>query len=373
MNNIILYTILLIIIMYVSISNTELFANSRRRPVATTPAATAPAATAPAATAPAATAPAATAPAVTVPAATAPAATAPAATAPAATAPAATEPVATVQTLPAIPTLQFGKSLMSPDIADDDLAILSMPGIKRSMPGFIFKGIKQQPDAPPQIVKTVIPSKYYAGVVINDKYAGTYINNLPNPKWPGKIKKNLSKIIPENAHNNDVYKKNEPDAPERVDIPIIINFCKRDSERGGDHTLLNRTFVFPNQSFVFYTLTNEPTLPDGSPGANIMESMLYVRKRFKELGRTDWSCCRTPGGDPGTTNANYTTHNLLTLSIPTGKLVKIFSWEGDVQVFIEGYYETTLKFKPYVIWLGLIKYENDIPDNTLWFDLAGIG
>jgi hypothetical protein len=183
----------------------------------------------------------------------------------------------------------------------------------------------------------------------------------------------LIKIIPEHEHNNDVYKKNEPDAPERVDIPIIINFCRRDSERTGDHTLLNRTFVFPNESFVFYTLTNEPTLPGGPPGANIMESMLYVRKRFKELGRPDWSCCRTPGGDPGTTNANYTTHNLLTLSIPTGKLVKIFSWEGDVQVFIEGYYETTLKFKPYVIWLGLLKYENDIPDNTLWFDLAGIG
>ena len=367
MNNIILYIILLIIVMYVSMSNTEMFRNPRRRPAAT--AATEPAATAPAATAPAATAPAATAPAVTVP-----VATAPVATAPAATAPAATEPVAIVQTLPAIPTLQFGKSLMSPDIADDDLAILSMPGVKQSIPRFKFGGIKQQPDAPPQIVKTVIPSKYYAGTIINKKYvAGTYINNLPNPRWPGKIKQNLIKIIPEHEHNNDVYKKNEPDAPERVDIPIIINFCKRDSERGGDHTLLNRTFVFPNESFVFYTLTNEPTPPGGPPGANIMESMLYVRKRFKELGRPDWSCCRTPGGDPGTTNANYTTHNLLTLSIPTGKLVKIFSWEGDVQVFIEGYYETTLKFKPYVIWLGLLKYENDIPDNTLWFDLAGIG
>jgi hypothetical protein len=358
-------------------SNSELFRNVRRRPAATAPAATAPAATEPVATAPAATAPAvtvpvATPPVATAPVATAPAATAPVATAPAATEPAATEPVAIVQTLPAIPTLQFGKSLMSPDIADDDLAISSMPGIKQSIPSFKFKGIKQS-DAPSQIVKTVIPSKYYAGVVINEKYAGTYINNLPNPRWPGKIKKNLSKIIPENAHNNDVYIRNDPDAPERIDIPIIINFCRRDSERTGDHTLLNRTFVFPNQSFVFYTLTNEPTLPDGSPGANIMESMLYVRKRFKELGRTDWSCCRTPGGDPGTTNANYTTHNLLTLSIPTGKLVKIFSWEGDVQVFIEGYYETTLKFKPYVIWLGLIKYENDIPDNTLWFDLAGIG
>ena len=346
--------------MFVSMSNSELFRNVRRRPAATAPAATPPAATAPAATEPAATAPA-----VTVPAATAPAVTVPVATAPVATA-----PVATVQTLPAIPTLQFGKSLMSPDIADD----LVITGVKQSIPSFKFGGIKQQPDAPPQIAKTVIPSKYYAGTIINKKYvAGTYINNLPNPRWPGKIKQNLIKIIPEHEHNNDVYKKNEPDAPERVDIPIIINFCRRDSERTGDHTLLNRTFVFPNESFVFYTLTNEPTLPGGPPGANIMESMLYVRKRFKELGRPDWSCCRTPGGDPGTTNANYTTHNLLTLSIPTGKLVKIFSWEGDVQVFIEGYYETTLKFKPYVIWLGLLKYENDIPDNTLWFDLAGIG
>jgi hypothetical protein len=263
MNNIILYTILLIIVMYVSMSNSELFRNVRRQPAATaTRAATAPAATAPAATAPAATAPAATAPAATAPAATAPAATAPAATAPAATASVATEPVAIVQTLPAIPTLQFGKSLMYPDIADDGPSISSIPGIKRSIK---FNGGLAQSNAPSQIVKTVIPSKYYAGTVINNKYvAGTYINNLPNPKWPGKIKQNLSKIIPEHAHNNDVYKKNEPDAPERVDIPIIINFCRRDGERTGDHTLLNRTFVFPNESFVFYTLTNEPTLPGGT-------------------------------------------------------------------------------------------------------------
>ena len=55
-------------------SNTELFANSRRRPAA--PAATAPVATPPVATPPAATAPVATAPAATAPAATAPAASA---------------------------------------------------------------------------------------------------------------------------------------------------------------------------------------------------------------------------------------------------------------------------------------------------------
>jgi hypothetical protein len=83
MNNIILYTILLIIVMYVSMSNTELFANSRRRPAATAPAATPPAATAPVATAPAATAPAATAPAATAP----------------------------------IPTLQLGRSTVYPDTA----------------------------------------------------------------------------------------------------------------------------------------------------------------------------------------------------------------------------------------------------------------
>jgi hypothetical protein len=89
MNNIILYTMLLIIVMYVSMSNTELFANSRRRPAARA--------------ATAATAPAATAPAATEPVATAPAATAPAATAPVATAP--------------IPTLQLGQSTVYPDTA----------------------------------------------------------------------------------------------------------------------------------------------------------------------------------------------------------------------------------------------------------------
>ena len=61
MNNIILYIILLIIVMYVSMSNTEMFRNPRRRPAAT--AATEPAATAPVATAPVATEPVATAPA----------------------------------------------------------------------------------------------------------------------------------------------------------------------------------------------------------------------------------------------------------------------------------------------------------------------
>ena len=91
MNNIILYIILLIIVMYVSMSNTEMFRNPRRRPAAT--AATEPVATEPVATAPAATAPVATAPVATAPVATAPVATEPVATAPAASA-------TTVQTIP---------------------------------------------------------------------------------------------------------------------------------------------------------------------------------------------------------------------------------------------------------------------------------
>ena len=86
MNNIILYTILLIIVMYVSMSNTEMFRNPRRRPAAT---------------------------AATEPAATAPVATAPVATAPVATAPVATAPVATAP----IPTLQLGQSTVYPDTA----------------------------------------------------------------------------------------------------------------------------------------------------------------------------------------------------------------------------------------------------------------
>jgi len=88
MNNIILYTILLIIVIYVSMSNSELFRNVRRRPAATAPAATEPVATAPAATPPVATPPVATAPVATPPVATAPVATAPAASA------------TTVQTIP---------------------------------------------------------------------------------------------------------------------------------------------------------------------------------------------------------------------------------------------------------------------------------
>jgi hypothetical protein len=343
MNNIILYTILLIIVMYVSMSNTEMFRNPRRRPAAT-------AATEPAATAPAATAPAATAPAVTVPAATAPAATAPAATAPVATAPAATEPVATVQTLPAIPTLQFGKSLMSPDIADD----LAITGVKRSIPSFKFGGITQQPDAPPQIVKTVIPSKYREYDIINNKVVtGTYFYNPPTkPEFASKRPQKDRKIIPLDKTNGDVFKRNEPFAPPRVDIPVIITFCSET-----DYTLYDRTFSFTNESCVFYTLEND----------TIRQSMVKVRNRLKALNRPFWTCCRTAG-----TSADYTYFNMLTLSIPTGRLVKIFSWEGDVQVFIEGYYETTLPFRPYVIWVGLINYESDIPDNTLFYDLADI-
>ena len=319
MNNIILYTILLIIVMYVSMSNTELFANSRRKRTATPATTVQPAA-----------------PAVIVPPAT-----------PAVIVPPATTvlPAATVQTIPSIPTLQLDQPIVSQDIVNNNIAI---------------SGIKQS-DAPRTIVndvlipkKTVIPSKYYAGTVIDNKYvAGTYINNPPSgPNWQFKSNKTDRKIIPLDKTNGDVYKRNEPDTHPRIDIPIIITFCSEN-----DYTLLNRTFVFSNESCVFYTLEND----------TIRKSMVKVRNKFKALGRPFWSTCRTPGVGP-----DYTNHNMLTLSIPTGRLVKIFSWEGDVQVFIEGYYETTLKFRPYVIWTGLINYESDIPDNTLFYDLADI-
>ena len=158
-------------------------------------------------------------------------------------------------------------------------------------------------------------------------------------------------------NSQDVYKRNEPDAPPRVDIPIIITFSSIT-----DYTLYGNTFIFPNESCVFYTVNN----------STIRKSMNLVRKRFKSVNRTIWACCRTIPEPTGDNNLGYTNHRMLTLSIPTGKLVKIFSWEGDVQVFIEGYYETTLKFRPYVIWVGLIDYENDIPDNTRFYDLATI-
>ena len=331
MNNIILYTILLIIVMYVSMSNTELFRNVRRtaKPATTVQPAT---------------------PAVIVPPATTVLPATPATTVlPAAT----VQPATTVQTIPSIPTLQLDQPIVSPDIVNNNIAI---------------SGIKQS-DAPRTIVndvlipkKTVIPSKYYAGTVIDNKYvAGTYIYNPPTEEWRRTVsaqefenKRNKSdrKIIPLDKTNGDHYKRNEPDAHPRVDIPIIITFCSET-----DYSLYNRTFSFPNESCVFYTFEND----------TVKTSMVKVRNRLKQLGRPFWLCCRTAG-----VNADYTYFNMLTLSIPTGKLVKIFSWQGDVQVFIEGYYETTLKFRPYVIWVGLINYESDIPDNTRFYDLADI-
>jgi hypothetical protein len=139
-------------------------------------------------------------------------------------------------------------------------------------------------------------------------------------------------------------------------IPIVINFC---GPTDSDNSLINKTFIFPNPSCVFYTLDN----------STIQTSMKLVRERLGRIGRKEWSNCRNAGA-----GHNLTTYTNLTVSIPPGKQIKIFGWaDKKMEKYPPGYYEISLSFSPHVIWAGLDAYAGDIPDFTPFVDLIRIG
>jgi hypothetical protein len=57
---------------------------------------------------------------------------------------------------------------------------------------------------------------------------------------------------------------------------------------------------------------------------------------------------------------------MITATVPPGRLVKIFGWEGksakQFQLIGPGYTQVILNFYPHAIWSGLKANDKDFPD-----------
>ena len=123
-------------------------------------------------------------------------------------------------------------------------------------------------------------------------------------------------------------------------IPIIIDIC------GTDESFFNRTFTIPNKSFITTLFVD-----NSNSGPRIQ----WFKDRLIKLGRKVKGNVRQLN--------DFREYKDITLSIPPGKQVKFFGWDGEFQKFGSGYHEITLAFRPHAFWAGWNEFEGDFPDN----------
>jgi len=125
-------------------------------------------------------------------------------------------------------------------------------------------------------------------------------------------------------------------------VPVIINFNYNDN----DHSIIDRTFVIPNKVYgqVSWWDRNAAPIRD------------RIAKLITSLGFDGKSSSRDPGG------SNFTSYQNITLSVPIGKIVKIYGWQGEFKKFGSGYYQETLSFRPHFFWVATDEFADKLPD-----------
>ena len=105
--------------------------------------------------------------------------------------------------------------------------------------------------------------------------------------------------------------------------------------------------------------------------SNAMDRMVWARERYKTVVKdpTDFEFMnvRHSGANYDYRHPDQPGHNMITATVPPGRLVKIFGWQGkskdEFQLIGPGYTQVIVKFVPHAIWSGLEANKEDCPDN----------
>ena len=166
-------------------------------------------------------------------------------------------------------------------------------------------------------------------------------------------------ITPTNITTNTLETKNITIDGNNIGlyIPCVVNICSRNW-----HEMLARMYEFPHKSCIMF-LWND---------GNAMARMAWARERYKKVVKDlppdfEWMNERHCGGGADFRHPDHPGYGMITATVPPGRLVKIFGWEGkskdQFHLIGPGYTQVNLKFYPHAIWSGLDANKEDFPDN----------
>jgi hypothetical protein len=166
-------------------------------------------------------------------------------------------------------------------------------------------------------------------------------------------------ITPTNITTNTLETKNITIDGNNIGlyIPCVVNICSRNW-----HEMLARMYEFPHKSCIMF-LWND---------GNAMARMAWARERYKKVVKDlppdfEWMNVRHCGGGADFRHPDHPGYGMITATVPPGRLVKIFGWEGkskdQFHLIGPGYTQVNLKFVPHAIWSGLDANKEDFPDN----------
>jgi hypothetical protein len=165
-------------------------------------------------------------------------------------------------------------------------------------------------------------------------------------------------ITPTNITTNTLETKNITIDGNNIGlyIPCVVNICAQNW-----HEMLARMYEFPHKSCIMF-LWND---------GNAMSRMAWARERYKKVVKDlppdfELMNVRHCGGGADFRHPNNPGYNMITATVPPGRLVKIFGWEGkskdQFQLIGPGYTQIIVKFVPHAIWSGLDANKEDFPD-----------
>lgn len=166
-------------------------------------------------------------------------------------------------------------------------------------------------------------------------------------------------ITPTNITTNTLETKNITIDGNNIGlyIPCVVNICSRNW-----HEMLARMYEFPHKSCIMF-LWND---------GNAMSRMAWARERYKKVVKDlppdfEFMNVRHCGGGADFRHPDHPGYGMITATVPPGRLVKIFGWEGkskdQFHLIGPGYTQVILKFVPHAIWSGLDANKEDFPDN----------
>ena len=166
-------------------------------------------------------------------------------------------------------------------------------------------------------------------------------------------------ITPTNITTNTLETKNITIDGNNIGlyIPCVVNICASHTQE-----MLARMYEFPHKSCIMF-LWND---------GNAMTRMTWARERYKKVVKDlppdfELMNVRHCGGGADFRHPNHPGYGMITATVPPGRLVKIFGWEGkskdQFHLIGPGYTQVILKFYPHAIWSGLDANKEDFPDN----------
>jgi hypothetical protein len=159
------------------------------------------------------------------------------------------------------------------------------------------------------------------------------------------------------AFNGDLFcRYNNIDINTRDYTPVILTFDARNIDNHNHFSTNDRIFVLQQQSVALCLW--------GEGGDN--DRFWWINSRMnKQHGYADGNF---PGGYYRYCRYAYYKTSLVSwrgivVSVPAGKICKIYGDKGQLITLTPGYHQITLPWDPYLVWAGIADNRNHLPDN----------